>query len=80
MALEGQSFVDALLRQQRSSKGGSLGASRGERVGGGPASPKHKSLNNASHMQGSRHSSKHGSAAGGRSHVAAKAKPPKKRR
>ena len=80
MALEGQSFVDALLKAQRGSKGGSLGASKGERVGGGPASPHKKSLNNASHMQGSRHSSKHGSAAGGRSHIAAKAKPPKRRK
>jgi hypothetical protein len=74
MALEGQSFVDALLRQQRGSKGGSLGASKGERVGGGPASPRSKSLNSTTKAPGASGAGKHGSKAGGKSHIAAKAK------
>lgn len=70
-------FTDALMGINRS-KGASNPPNRTrstmERAGGGGESPKHKKLSHSSKMQGGAGSSGHGSKAGGRSHIAAKAK------
>lgn len=70
-------FTDALMGMNRS-KGASNPPNRTrktmERVGGGGESPGHKKQSSKSHMPGGAGKSGHGSAAGGRSHIAAKAK------
>lgn len=70
-------FTDALMGISRS-KGAGNPPNRTrdtmERAGGGGQSPSRKRLSNVSKAQGSAGKSPHGSAAGGRSHIAAKAK------